>query len=49
VSGESVPDVPEGGEEPPPLLGSWRRIYALVLAELAVTVILLYVLARWAS
>jgi len=34
---------------PPPLLGSWRRVYAVVLIELAVSVLLLYALARWAS
>ena len=36
-------------EEPPPLLGSWRRLYALVLIELLLTVLALYALARWAS
>jgi hypothetical protein len=32
-----------------PLLGSWRKVYAVVLLELAVTVGLLYALTRWAS
>ena len=36
-------------EEPPPLLGSWRRMYAVVLIELALTVLALYALARWAA
>jgi hypothetical protein len=35
--------------DPPPVLGSWRRIYVLVLAELAVLVVLFYALTRWAS
>jgi hypothetical protein len=35
--------------EPPPLLGSWRRLYAVVAIELALTVLILYALARWAS
>lgn len=33
----------EEGEEPPPFLGSWRRLYAAVLLFLA-----LQVLAYWA-
>ena len=36
-------------DEPPPLLGSWRNVYAVVLLELAVVVVLLYALARWAT
>ncbi len=36
-------------EAPPPLLGSWGRLYALVLAELAALVLLFYALTRWAS
>jgi hypothetical protein len=43
VSSEQQP------EPPPPLLGSWRRLYALVLIELALTVLALYALARWAA
>lgn len=35
--------------EPPPLLGSWRNVYALVLAVLAVLIALFYLLTRWAS
>jgi hypothetical protein len=35
--------------EPPPVLGSWRRLYALVLIELLVTTAVLYLLARWAA
>lgn len=40
---------PAGDEEPPPLLGSWRRAYLLVLAELGILVVLFYALTRWAS
>jgi len=36
-------------EAPPPLLGSWRNVYALVLFNLAVLIALFYALARWAS
>ncbi len=44
------PDVnPPEVEEPPPLLGSWRRLYALVTIELLLCVALLYALARWAQ
>lgn len=35
--------------DPPPLLGTWGKVYALVLAELAVLVALFYALTRWAS
>ena len=37
------------GEDPPPVLSSWPRLYAVVLGELAVVVALLYALGRWAS
>jgi hypothetical protein len=36
-------------EEPPPLLGSWPRLYALVVFELLFSAALLYALARWAA
>jgi hypothetical protein len=36
-------------EEPPPVLGSWRRLYALLLIELLLITALSYGLARWAS
>ena len=36
-------------EAPPPVLGSWRNVYALVLAALAVVIALLYALTRWAA
>ena len=34
---------------PPPVLGSWRRVYLVVLAELGALVALFYALTRWAS
>ena len=40
---------PDAEQEPPPFLSTWRNIYGLVLAELCITVILLYALTRWAS
>jgi hypothetical protein len=44
-----VSEEPAGPDERPPLLGSWRNVYALVLFALAATVVLLYALARWAA
>ena len=35
--------------EPPPLLRSWRNVYALVVVVLAVLIALFYALTRWAS
>ena len=42
---------PERGDpiEPPPLLGSWRNVYALVVLVLVVLIALFYALTRWAS
>jgi hypothetical protein len=34
---------------PPPLLGSWRNVYTLVVGVLAVLIALFYALTRWAS
>jgi hypothetical protein len=36
-------------EEPPPILGSWRNVYLLVVTEVAVLVVLFHLLRRWAS
>lgn len=33
----------------PPVLGSWRNLYLLLVAELASLVLLFYALTRWAS
>ena len=35
--------------EPPPVGRTWRTLYALILAELAVLVGLFYALTRWAA
>lgn len=47
-SDKSAPrgDAPEA---PPPVLGSWRNLYVLLLAELGGLVVLFYALTRWAS
>lgn len=51
---EPTPNLPhvephEPPEEPPPFLSTWRNVYALVLIELALTVIAFFALTRWAS
>jgi hypothetical protein len=33
-------------DEPPPLLGSWRRIYIIVLCYLAFLIVLFYFFAK---
>jgi hypothetical protein len=35
-----------GGEEPPPVLGSWRNLYALVIAVLAAIIAFLIWLTK---
>ena len=40
---------PDSESEAPPFLSRWRNVYALVLVELAVVVLVLYLLTRWAS
>ncbi len=40
---------PPAPEDPPPLLGSWKNVYALLVVQLAVVVAILYALTRWAS
>jgi hypothetical protein len=39
------PTTPDG-EEPPPIVGSWRVIYAVVIGNLALLIILFYVFTR---
>jgi hypothetical protein len=36
-------------DDPPPILGSWRNVYLMVAAELALLVALFAALAWWAS
>jgi hypothetical protein len=38
------PDLP-----PPPLLGSWRNLYLLLVAELGALTLVFYALTRWAA
>ena len=38
-----------GPEQPPPVLGTWRNMYWLVTGELAVLVVVFYLLRRWAE
>lgn len=47
VPPEPTPQTTE--DERAPVLGRWKNIYAVVIAELAVTVVVLYALTRWAS
>jgi hypothetical protein len=35
------------GEEPPPVFGTWRRIYAAVLLNALLVMALVYVFSRW--
>jgi hypothetical protein len=35
-----------GEEEPPPVFGSWRALYAVVLGELALCIVLFYLFGR---
>ena len=36
-------------EQPPPVLGSWRNLYTVLVVELALITLLSYALERWAS
>ena len=36
-------------ESPPPFLSTWKNVYVLVIGELAVTVVVFWILTRWAS
>ena len=36
-------------EEKPPVLGSWRNVYLLVVSVLFVLIAVFYALTRWAS
>ena len=40
-------DARPGGEEPPPILGSWRALYAVVIGELALVIALCAWLTAW--
>jgi hypothetical protein len=43
---EGVTDRPHVPEEPPPVGGSWTTLYAVVLLNLAVLVVLFYLFTR---
>ncbi|HTU64088.1 MAG TPA: hypothetical protein VMF89_36735 [Polyangiales bacterium] len=40
---------PEEREEPPPILGSWRALYWLLIVELVLLTLAGYLLGRWAA
>jgi hypothetical protein len=40
---------PDPALQPPPVLGSWRRLYWLLVVELALITLASYALMRWAS
>jgi hypothetical protein len=46
VSGEPHKPHHPGDEEPPPILGSWRRIYWFVLCYLALLILAFYFFSR---
>lgn len=46
---EPEPTRNEAVEEPPPILGSWRNLYWLLVIELALLTLAGYLLTRWAS
>jgi hypothetical protein len=44
-----APQAPDAPEDPPPFLKSWRNVYLLLVGELCLTVLVFYLLVRWAS
>jgi hypothetical protein len=44
-----VTDRDDPSDDPPPLLGSWRNLYLVVLGNLALTVVLLALFAAVTS
>jgi hypothetical protein len=46
---EPEPPTEDAIAEPPPILGSWRNLYWLLIIELAVLTIAGYVLTWWAA
>ncbi len=36
----------EASESPPPVLGSWQRLYMFVIAELAILILLFYLFTK---
>jgi hypothetical protein len=46
---EPAADRPIEVDEPPPILGSWRALYIVLLVELALLTLAGYLLGRWAA
>jgi len=42
----NMPETPAAPEQPPPFLGSWRRIYVAVLIYLAAVIFASYLFTR---
>jgi hypothetical protein len=40
---------PRDEDQPPPLLGSWRNIYLVLVIELLATTAVLYGITKWLS
>lgn len=43
---ETAHPTPEDGEEKPPIGGSWRVLYAVVIGNLALLILLFYMFTR---
>lgn len=46
---EQPPPKSEDIDEPPPIMGSWRALYVVLLVELALLTLAGYLLGRWAA
>jgi hypothetical protein len=42
-----MPDEKPVIDEPPPFLGTWRRVYIMVICYLAALISLFYIFTRW--
>jgi hypothetical protein len=42
----NMPERPEAHDEPPPFLGTWRRVYAAVLVYLCLIMLACYLFTR---
>jgi hypothetical protein len=47
VSDSGLP--PETADDPPPILGTWKRVYTFVLCFLALVIVLFYAFTRFFS
>lgn len=43
------PQVSDEHDEPPPVLGSWRALYLVLVVELVLLTLAGYLLGRWAA